>query len=107
MPYTILQFGDFYSALASVWLTAFIVAKPSLTTEVSSAVSIGGVVAIAMAVHYNATSITAFAAPIVCGLLLIAVCWVRARHLEKISIIEFDVFCSNLKDLYASFTDSS
>lgn len=79
MPYTVLQFGDFYSALASVWLTAFIVAKPSLTAEVSSAVSIAGVVAIAMAVHYNPTSFASFAVPIVCGLLLIAVCWVRNR----------------------------
>lgn len=76
MPYTILQFGDFYSSLTSVWLTAFIVAKPSVSEEISSAISIAGAVAIAMAVHYNPTSFASFIVPIVCGLILIIVCWV-------------------------------
>lgn len=76
MPYTVLQFGDFYSALTSVWLTAFIVAKPSVSEEISSAISIAGAVSIAMAVHYNPTSFASFVVPIVFGLLLIAVCWV-------------------------------
>lgn len=76
MPYTVLQFGDFYSSLTSVWLTAFIVAKPSVSEEISSAMSIAGAVAIAMAVHYNPTSFVSFIVPIVCGLILIIICWV-------------------------------
>ncbi|XP_046643981.1 transmembrane protein 8B-like [Daphnia pulicaria] len=77
MPYTVLQFGDFYSALTSVWLTAFIVANPSVSEEISSAMCIGGAVGIAMAVHYNPTSLASFTIPIVCGLGLIAICWTR------------------------------
>ncbi|XP_057371417.1 transmembrane protein 8B-like [Daphnia carinata] len=84
MPYTVLQFGDFYAALTSVWLTAFIVANPSVSEEISSAICIAGAVGIAMAVHYNPTSFASFTIPIVCGLGLIAVCWTRQScHMHK------------------------
>ena len=80
----VLQFGDFYSALTSVWLTAFIVANPSVSEEISSAICIGGAVGIAMAVHYNPTSLASFAIPIVCGLGLIAICWVTIKSFRSI-----------------------
>lgn len=76
MPYSVLQFGDFYTALTSVWLTSFIVAKPSLSDEITSMMSIAGAVGIAMAVHYDPTSFGTFTVPIACGLILIIVSWV-------------------------------
>lgn len=76
MPYSVLQFGDFYAALTSVWLTAIIVAQPSVEHSVSTTIYLAGTVAIAMAVHYSPTSLASFIIPIVFGILLIAVCWV-------------------------------
>lgn len=76
MPYSILQFGDFYASLTSVWLTALIVADPIVKDTVANTISLAGVVAIAVGVHYNATSLPTFIVPIVGGLFLITVSWV-------------------------------
>ena len=76
MPYSILQYGDFYSSLTSVWLTALIVADPMVSISIANTISLLGVVAIAIGVHYNATSLPTFIVPIIGGLLLIAVSWV-------------------------------
>lgn len=76
MPYSILQYGDFYSSLTSVWLTALIVADPMISQSICSTLSLAGVVGIAVAVHYNPTSLPTFIVPIVCGLFLIITSWV-------------------------------
>lgn len=88
MPYSVLQFGDFYAALTSVWLTAIIVAQPMVKHSVSTTIYLAGTVAIAMAVHYNATSLASFIIPIVFGILLVAVCWVISLsiRIEKSTI---------------------
>lgn len=85
MPYSVLQFGDFYSALTSVWLTAIIVAEPQVSEQLLSSLYVAGTVGIAMAVHYSATSFASFTIPIVCGLVIIAVSWVSLM-LHAISV---------------------
>ena len=64
LPYSILQFGDFYSALTAVWWTSLIVAQPGINYSLHSTLSLAGTVAIAVAVHYDPTSLASFLIPI-------------------------------------------
>lgn len=77
LPYSVLQFGDFYVSLASVWMTSLVVARLRLAESIQSAVGLAGIVGVAAAVHYSATSLPTFLVPIVGGVVLIAVSWVR------------------------------
>ena len=77
LPYSVLQFGDFYSSLTSVWLTALVVADPLLTESIRFFIGLTGTVIIAVCVHYDATSLATFLIPTVSGLLLISASWVN------------------------------
>ena len=86
MKYSALQYGDFFSALTSVWETALIVGHPSISDTFLNTLSLAGTVVIAVSVHYNSSSIVSLIIPIAAGVILIAVSWVTIHHLTHIRI---------------------
>ena len=76
MKYSALQYGDFFSALTSVWETALIVGHPNISDNFISTLSLIGTVVIAVSVHYNSSSIVSLVIPIGAGVILIVVSWV-------------------------------
>jgi len=83
MKYSALQYGDFFSALTSVWETALIVGHPSISDTFLNTLSLAGTVVIAVSVHYNSSSIVSLIIPIAAGVILIAVSWIIHSREEK------------------------
>ena len=84
MPYAVLQYGDFYSALTSVWLTSLVVGQPRINRNIMDAISLAGTVGIAISVRYNPNSLPSLLIPIACGVFLITISWVnQIRPIES------------------------
>lgn len=96
MPYSILQFGDFYLSYTSVWMTSLLIAKPKVTHSIGETIALFGTAGIALTVHYNATSLPAFIIPIVCSLLVIAISWIHHSYSNKKCYPELSYYLKNV-----------
>ena len=76
-PYSSLQFSDFFCSILSFWVTLLAVAK--MNRQLRFVVFITGLFGLMLPVHMNRFGITTNLVPIIVGVCVVAISWVRVH----------------------------
>ncbi|XP_064605252.1 transmembrane protein 8B-like isoform X2 [Liolophura sinensis] len=75
MDYNVLSYCDFYGSILSFWVTLLAMAR--LPSKMRSFLHMAGALGLALGVEYDRHGLWVFVAPAACGIVVMAISWVR------------------------------